>query len=134
MTNCLKARLASVPFPPIADTWTQVHYSRMSTFRVYSASFVAFALLSCGQKQTCETLTPAGAEAMAVREKAGKLSKSTKGYAANFESDEAVDVRTNVEGHAAMVGFKGKDGWTLVALVGKDCAVAWTMLPPPPTP
>ena len=106
----------------------------MTTVRAYLAAFVAFALFSCGQQQTCGTLTPAKAEAVAVREKAGKLSKSTPGYAANFESDEAVDVRTNVEGYAAKVGFKGKDGWTLVALVGDDCAVAWTMVPPRPTP
>jgi len=98
------------------------------------APFVAFVLFSCGQQPKCETLNSAKAEAIAVREKAGKLSKSTPGYAANFESDEVVDVRTNVEGNAAKVGFKGKDGWTLVALVGNDCAVAWTLVPPRPTP
>ena len=106
----------------------------MITARSFLAAFVAFALISCGQQQTCGTLTPAKAEAMAVREKAGKLSRSPAGYAANFESDEVVDVRTNVEGHAAKVGFKGKDGWTLVALVREDCAVAWTEVPPRPTP
>lgn len=126
--------VSGVRFPPIADAQTPVHYSGMTTVRVYLAPFVAFVLLSCGQQQTCETLTSAKAEAMAVREKAGKLSKSTPGYAANFESDEVVDVRTNIEGHAAKVGFKGRDGWTLVALVGDDCAVAWTMVPPRPTP
>ena len=63
---------------------------------------------------------------MAVRKKAEKLSRSTAAYAANFESDEVVDVRTNAEGYAAKVAFKGKDDWTLVALVKDDCYVAWT--------
>ena len=103
----------------------------MTTVRAFSAAFVAFALISCGQ-QTCGTLTPAKAEAMAVREKAGKLSRSTAGYAANFKSNEVVDVRTNAEGYAARVAFKGKDGWTLVALVQDDCYVGWTELPPRP--
>ena len=105
----------------------------MTTVRAFLAAFVAFALISCG-KQTCETLTPAKAEAVAVREKAGKLSRSAPGYAANFESDKVVDVRTNAEGHAAKVTFMGKDGWTLVALIKDDCSVAWTEIPPRPTP
>jgi hypothetical protein len=101
----------------------------MTTVRAFLVAFVAFALISCGQ-QTCGTLTPAKAEAMAVREKAGKLSRSTAAYAANFESDEVVDVRTNAEGYAATIAFMGKDGWTLVALVEDDCYVRWTELAP----
>ena len=101
----------------------------MTTVRAFLVAFVAFALISCGQ-QTCGTLTPAKAEAMAVREKAGKVSRSTAAYAANFESDEVVDVRTNAEGYAATIAFMGKDGWTLVALVEDDCYVRWTELAP----
>ena len=67
---------------------------------------------------------------MAVREKAGKLSRSTAAYAANFESDEVAEVRTNAEGYVAAVAFTGKDGWTLIALVQDDCYVAFTELPP----
>jgi hypothetical protein len=103
----------------------------MTIARAFIVAFVAFALISCGQ-QKCGTLTPAKAEAMAVREKAGMLSRSRAGYAANFESDEVVNVRTNAEGYAAKVAFKGRDGWTLVALVGDDCNVGWTELPPRP--
>ena len=105
----------------------------MTTVRAFLAAFVAFAFTSCGQ-ETCVTLTPAKAEVIAVREKAGKLSRSPAAYATNFESDEVVDVRTNVEGHAAKITFMGKDGWTLVALVRGDCNVAWTELPPRPAP
>lgn len=71
---------------------------------------------------------------MAVREKAGKLSRSPAGFAANFESDKVVEVQTNGEGYAAKVAFIGKDGWSLVALVKDDCSVAWTEVPPSPTP
>lgn len=112
----------------------QVHCSNMTTVRTFSAAFVAFAFTSCGSQQTCRTLTPAKAEAVAVREKAGKLSRSAPGYAANFESDKIVDVRTHAEGHAAKVAFMGKDGWTLVALIKDDCSVAWTEIPPRLTP
>ena len=101
----------------------------MTTVSAFLVAFVAFALISCGQ-QTCATLTPAKAEAMAVRKKAGELSRSTAAYAANFESDEVVEVRTNAEGYVATVAFKGKDGWTLIALVKDDCYVAWTERPP----
>lgn len=105
----------------------------MTTVRASSAAFVALALISCGQ-HTCETLTPAKAEAMAVREKAERLSRTPAGDAANFESDKVADVQTNAEGHAAKVAFRGKDGWTLVALIKDDCSVSWTELPPRPTP
>ena len=71
---------------------------------------------------------------MAVREKAGKLSRSAAGYAANFQSDEVAHVQTNANGHAAKVTFLGKDGWTLVALIRDDCSVAWTEVPPRVTP
>jgi hypothetical protein len=106
----------------------------MTTVRSFLAAIMAFAFTSCGSEQTCKALTPAKAQAMAVREKAGKLSSSPSGYAANFESDKVADVRTNVEGYAAKVAFVGKDGWTLVALVKDDCYVAWTEVAPRPTP
>ena len=112
----------------------RVHYSGMAMARAYLAAFAAVALSSCGQQQTCGTLTPATAEAMALREKPGKLSRSKPGYAANFTSDEVAGVQTNVEGHAAKVAFIGKDGWSLVALIGNDCKVAWTEVPPRTTP
>ena len=91
--------------------------------------FAALALTACSQP-TCTSLTPARAEAMAVHEKAGKLSKSTPAYAANFKSDKVIEVRTDAEGYAATIAFMGKDGWTLVALVKNDCSVGWSELPP----
>ena len=106
----------------------------MTTLRAFLAAFVVFALTSCGGQKSCGTLSPAEAEAMAVREKAGKLAKSPAGYASNFESDKVADVRTNVEGYAAKVAFKGKDDWSLVAHVKDDCYVTWAMIPPRPTP
>ena len=106
----------------------------MASIRAYLAAFLTFGLLSCAQQETCGSLSPAKAKAMALSEKAGKLSRSTPGYAANFKSDEVADVRTNVEGHAAKVAFKGNDGWFLVALVRDDCQVTWTMVPPRTTP
>jgi hypothetical protein len=106
----------------------------MTMVRAFSTAFVAFAFTSCGSQLTCRTLSPANAESVAVREKAGKLSRSAPGYAANFESDKVIDVRTNAVGHAAKVAFMGKDGWTLVALIKDDCSVAWTETPPRPTP
>jgi hypothetical protein len=106
----------------------------MTTVRAFLVAIMAFAFTTCGGQKTCGTLTHTKAEAMAVREKAGKLSRSPAGYAANFESNEVADVRTNVEGYAAKVAFKGKDDWTLVALVKDNCNVTWTEIAPRPTP
>jgi hypothetical protein len=68
---------------------------------------------------------------MVLREKAGMLSRSTAEYAANFASDEVVEVRTKAEGYAAKVAFKGRDGRTLEALVEDDCYIGWTERPAP---
>jgi hypothetical protein len=65
---------------------------------------------------------------MAADEKTGMLGRSTDEYAAHFQSSEAVFVRVGVEtnGYAANVGFKGRDGRTLVALIEADCYIGWT--------
>lgn len=56
------------------------------------------------------------------------LRRSTDEYATNFDVDEAafVQVGTETNGYAANVGFKGRDGRTLIALIDADCYIGWT--------
>jgi hypothetical protein len=56
------------------------------------------------------------------------LRRSTDEYATNFDVDEADFVRigTETNGYAANVGFKGRDGRTLIALIEADCYIGWT--------
>jgi len=65
---------------------------------------------------------------MAQDGKAEMLERSTTRYAANFKSNDPVFVRvgTKTNGYAANVGFKGRDGAILVALIEEDCYVGWT--------
>jgi hypothetical protein len=88
----------------------------------------AIALCAGGCGDRCEGLTADGALQMARDAKAGMLSRSTDRYAANFPSDAPVFVRLGAEanGHAASVGFKGRDGTILIALIDTDCYVNWT--------
>ena len=56
------------------------------------------------------------------------LQRSTQEYAANFAGSEPLFVKLGSEtnGYAANVGFRGRDGTTLIALVEEDCYVGWT--------
>ena len=103
----------------------------MSAFRV-AIWMSAFLALSCarGGVQQCQSLTRASALGMAKEAKAGMLRRSTDAYARNFASDEPAFVKVGVEtnGYAANVGFEGRDGTTLVALIEFDCYIGWTEL------
>lgn len=71
---------------------------------------------------------------MAANERVGMLQRSTHGYAANFENGEVVFVRVGAEtnGYVANVGFNGRDGRTLIALIEADCYIGWTERDPTP--
>jgi len=62
---------------------------------------------------------------LALKQKRGMLSRSTRSYRDNFSSDIAT-VAEDSTGYVAKVGFKGKDGRTLIGLVEADCYVGWT--------
>lgn len=92
------------------------------------AALLAFAVAACAEGTACEKLTRAEALRTAREAKDGMLERSLKDYAANFPSDEPVFVKIGNEtaGFAANVGFKGRDGTTLIALIYGDCYVGWT--------
>jgi hypothetical protein len=82
----------------------------------------------CGKGHGCDLLTRSQALELAREQKAGMLQRSTREYAANFASDAPAFVKLGAEtnGYVANVGFKGRDGQTLVALIEGDCYVGWT--------
>ncbi len=53
------------------------------------------------------------------------LNRSVQSERDNFAADIA-DVADDNTGYVAKVGFKGKDGRTLIALIEEDCYVGWT--------
>lgn len=53
------------------------------------------------------------------------LGQSVKAERDNFVADVA-DIAQDCTGYVAKVGFKGKDGRILVALIDEDCYVGWT--------
>lgn len=62
---------------------------------------------------------------LALEQKRGMLSRSTRSYQNNFASDIAT-VAEDSANYVAKVGFKGKDGRTLIGLIDEDCYVGWT--------
>jgi hypothetical protein len=73
----------------------------------------------------CKGLSRSQAVELAIEQKRGMLSRSVQSYRDNFAADVA-DVDEENTGYVAKVGFKGKDGKTLVALIEEDCSVGWT--------
>ena len=63
---------------------------------------------------------------MAKRGKAGMLSRSTAADATNFASDRVTQVLLDDGGYPAKVAFRGRDGWSLIALIDTDCDIGWT--------
>ena len=61
---------------------------------------------------------------MAVDQKHRMLARSLPSDALNFASDVALPAEGH--GYAGVVGFKGKDGRTLIALIEEDCYVGWS--------
>ncbi len=100
----------------------------MSTIRLLVIVAAGVLAASCGGSSQCERLGRAEALRMAASEKARMLAGSTDEYVANFESSDADFVRigTETNGYAANVGFLGRDGRTLVALIEADCYIGWT--------
>lgn len=98
----------------------------MKLFRAGAMVAVTFVVSGCGR--SCDGLTRDEAFQIAREAKAGMLQRSTDEYAANFKSEEAVFVRVGSEtnGYAANVGFEGRNGTTLIALIESDCYVGWT--------
>jgi hypothetical protein len=84
------------------------------------------ALAACGDPNACAGISRHDAVVMAKRAKADMLSRSIATYAANFGSDEATQVLLDDGGYAAKVAFKGRDGWSLIALIDTDCYLGWT--------
>lgn len=62
---------------------------------------------------------------LALDQKHGMLSRSVRSEQDNFASDTAT-VAEDSTGYVAKVGFKGKDGRTLIGLIGEDCDLGWT--------
>ena len=62
---------------------------------------------------------------LALEQKRGMLSRSTRSYQDNFSSDIATAAEDST-GYVAKVGFKGEDGRTLIGLIDEDCYVGWT--------
>lgn len=69
------------------------------------------------------------AVALAVEQKRGMLGRSVQSERDNF-ADGVAHVAQDSKGYVAKVGFKGKDGRTLVALIHEDCYVGWTSADP----
>lgn len=57
------------------------------------------------------------------------LGRSVQSERDNF-ADDVAHVAEDSTGYVAKVGFKGKDGRTLVALIDEDCYVGWTSADP----
>lgn len=62
---------------------------------------------------------------LALEQKHQLMTRSTRSYQDNFTSDIASAAEDSA-GYVAKVGFKGKDGRTLIGLIDEDCNVGWT--------
>lgn len=98
--------------------------------RIFTLAILPFALLtsSCSPVDSsteCKGLSKSKAVALAVKQKRGMLSRSVQTERDNFASDDA-KVASDNTGYVAKVGFKGRDGRTLIALIDEDCYVGWT--------
>lgn len=63
---------------------------------------------------------------MAIKAKAGMLSRSMEEDQRTFASDKVPEVLTKAEGYAAKVTFAGLGGARLTALIEEDCYIGWT--------
>jgi hypothetical protein len=79
---------------------------------------------ACSSPPSCQGISWQKAVELAKEQKQGMLSRSTAIYRDNFASDTALPAEGH--GYAGVVGFKGKDGRTLVGLIDDDCYVGWT--------
>lgn len=65
------------------------------------------------------------AVALAIEQKRRMLGRSVRSERDNFATDVPRVAEDNT-GYVAKIGFKGKDGRTLIALIDEDCYVGWT--------
>ena len=98
----------------------------MTAARLLASGGTVLALAASGDPNACARISRHDAVVMAKRAKAGMLSRSTATYAANFGSDEVTQVLLDDGGYSAKVAFRGRDGWSLIALIGTDCYLGWT--------
>lgn len=75
---------------------------------------------------SCASLSRDQAIAMASRAKRGMLSRSVSAEGINYGRSMPAEVLLDDNGYAAKVGYQGKDGSMLVALIEDDCYVGWT--------
>lgn len=79
---------------------------------------------SIGNATACKGISRREAIELAIAQKHRMLGRSAEAVRRNFAGDATIPTENN--GFAATVGFKGKDGRTLVALIYDDCYVGWT--------
>lgn len=96
---------------------------------VIACAAVASACSPTAPSTECKGLSPSHAVALAVEQKRGMLGRSVQSERDNF-ADDVAHVAQDSTGYVAKVGFKGKDGRTLVALIDEDCYVGWTSAAP----
>ena len=107
----------------------------MTTSRLFAIMAAGLLAAACGGGPRCDPLSRAEALRMAADEKSGMLRRSADDYAANFASSAPAFVRIGAEtnGYAANVGFEGRDGRILIALIHADCIIGWTQRDPVPS-
>ena len=71
------------------------------------------------------SIRPTEAARLALEQKLGMLSRSFRSEQDNFASNSA-EAFEDTTGYVAKVGFRGKDGRTLIALIDEDCYLGWT--------
>lgn len=116
------------------DLIAYIHSSRqnggMSTKGLVGIVAGSLLAATCGGEgdPQCESISRAEALRIAEDAKLVMLRRSTAAYASNFDIETAEFVRIDKEtnGYVANVGFKGRDGRTLVALIHADCYIGWT--------
>jgi hypothetical protein len=86
---------------------------------------MASACSTFGTSTKCKGMSRSQVVALALEQKRGMLSRSARPEQDNFASNTAT-VADDSTGYVAKVGFKGKDGRTLVGLIDEDCYVGWT--------
>lgn len=103
--------------------------TRVWNLTVIASAAVASACSPIALSTECKGISQSQAVALAIKQKRGMLGRSVQSYRDNFAADDA-DVARDSTGYVAKVGFKGKDGTILVALIDEDCYVGWTSTDP----
>lgn len=98
----------------------------IATMKAFLIVLTVLGITGCASAPSngCKSISRAKSVELAREQKRGMLSRSVEADQINFASDDVAPA----EGHgfADVVGFRGKDGRTLVALIYEDCYVGWT--------